>query len=83
MCNSEKSQTLTAEKKVYIIENSCRRSEVTKQTLGYFRIYFGQDGEWLNSYRITSNLKKAKSFADDWVFGVTDAPNLVEGLGNE
>lgn len=74
--------TQPTEKVVYTVESSYRRCDVAEQALGYFRVYFGQDGEWLNSYRVTDDLKKAKSWANDWVDEVTDEPNLVEGIGN-
>ena len=33
----------------------------------YFQVFYGEDGKWLATYRVTNTLEKAKAFADDWV----------------
>jgi len=51
---------------VYAIESASRRSEVEERA-GHFKVWFGQDGEWHNLYRVTDSLEKAKEFADGWI----------------
>jgi len=65
---------------IYSIEVGDRRSDVEQSKLGHFRVYFGQNGEWHKTYRVTDSLDRAKTFADDWVMKKGSASVLLGGL---
>ena len=53
---------------VYTSESETRRSEV-EETSTHYRVWFGYNGEWSKTYRVTNDLERARTFADEWVAG--------------
>ena len=58
---------------VYTSESETRRSDV-EEVSTHFRVWFGENGTWSKTYRVTNDLEKARMFADGWVARTTVLP---------
>ncbi len=57
---------------VYTSESETKRSDV-EETPTHFRVWFSENGKWSKAYRVSTDLERAKAFAEGWIAG-TDAP---------